>query len=184
MLSESQKAQDEFQIAIKNLGMSSLNIKDDDGKHVSGINLMAMALPDMWLPKLMMRADNIGRLIVGERIFSAAYMKDNKTLTGIRVCDVEEDIAKAHGYIEKVNEDAELRRLVIKQVVATSILNKDGFAYLKEFESYDISEPNDELIRPMDRNLVVAAMLRDFTEKAYPVLENVINYNSTMEPSL
>ncbi len=184
MLTQVQKAQDEFQVAMKDLGIGLLKIKDDEGKVVSGVNTLAMALPDMWLPKLMMRADDVGCVIVGERVFDVGYKYNQKTLTGISAEEISSEEKEEYGYNTNVISDDNLRRLIIKQVAATSVGNESGFAFLNEFETYHLSNENDTFIRPMDNNLVVAAMLRDFTGKALPVLEKTLRNENSMEPRI
>jgi len=184
MLTQAQKAQDEFQLEMRRLGIEQLKIKDDEGNVVTGVNLQAMALPEMWLPKLMMRTDDLSNAIFGERVFDVGYKYNPKTLTGISISEITEEEANEYGYNHKVVSDDNLRSLMIKHATATSIRNEAGFAFIKEFETFHMSNEDDLFIRPMKGELLIAALLRDFTEKAYPVMKNILKIENKLEPSI
>lgn len=183
MLLAALDAQDLFQKAMRDLGIDELKIRDEDGKIVTGVNLQAMALPDMWLPRLMMRADDIANLLLGERVFNVGYKYDNMTLTGVAVTEITPKDVELYGYNKNTLADEKLKALIVKHSLSTSVREKGGFAYLNDFETYHLAQENDSLIRPMSGDILVAAMLRNFTARAIPALEKTLSYRSDMEPS-
>jgi hypothetical protein len=184
MHSEILNAQDDFQSIMKDVGYEKLKIKDEEGNVVTGLNVLAMALPDMWLARLMIRADDVARAITEERVFDVGYKYDNKTLTGIVPAELSDEEATEYGYDSKVIKDDELRKIIMKHAVMTSIEVVDGFAFLKEFESYYLKSENDKFVRPMTNDFLVASLLRDFTSRAAPMIEIALEQSKGMEMTI
>jgi hypothetical protein len=181
MHSDILKAQDKFQAIMREVGIDKLKIKDEEGREVTGINLQAMALPDMWLPRLMMRADDISTILTGERTFKCGYKYDKKTLTGVMPCDINEAERKEYGYSNKTLDDDELVKLIMKHSLMTSVSDLNGYAQLNDFETYHLSEDSDLFVRPMQAELLVASLLRDFTKRAAPIIELALKRANKLE---
>jgi hypothetical protein len=175
MHSDILKAQDKFQAIMREVGIDKLKIKDEEGREVTGVNLQAMALPDMWLPRLMMRTDDVSALLTGERAFECGYKYNKKTLTGIIPHEINEIEAKEYGYSTKILGDDKLIKLIMKHSLMTSVSNLNGYAQLNQFETYHLSDKSDLFVRPMQEELLVASLLRDFTKRAAPMIELALN---------
>lgn len=166
-----------FQEAMVNQGIDKLKIKDNTGEEIVGINLKAMALPDMWLPQFMIRADNVALFLCKQRMFDVAYMKDSNTLTGMRPTDVPDDNVKEYNYQSSIIEGVGLRTLIINHALNSAINNAQGFAKLNKYIDLSNDIPNSEYIGLMNGELLIASLLNDFTNKAKPVLEKTLSLN-------
>ncbi len=166
-----------FQESMVNQGLDRLKIRDNLGEEITGINLKAMALPDMWLPQLMIRADNIALFLSKQRMFNVAYIKDSNTLTGMKPVKIPDEESINHHYNKSLVENEGLRVLIVNHALNSAISNNNGFACLHKFIDLSNDIPNSDYVSLMEGELLTASLLNDFTSKAKPVLEQVLSLN-------
>jgi len=180
------EAQDAFQKQMVELQIDSLKIKDEEGKVVTGMNLRATALPDMWLPQFMMYANDTARLYTlksGEKtIFEVGFEYDNRTLTGVRAVELSEDVTKEYGYTHGLLDNEFIKERILRHTLTKMVASDNGFARLVEPDTFHLADENDKYVRPMPVDLLVASRFREFSLNSDRAFE--ISLSMTNEPSL
>lgn len=175
MLTDIGQVRDEFQNLMTDLGIDQLKIRDENKKEVTGVNALALALPEMYLPQLMLRTDNISQALINCRVFDFGYAYDSGTLSGMKATKISQEDKEKYGYSTNVLKDTELAKIIMRHALASSITEDFGFAELKKHEDYSFREDNDLYVRPMEDNFLIATLLREFTEKAMKAVDLVLS---------
>lgn len=122
---------------VSELGIANALVSPES----STCTVQAMCAENAWLPKFMLRTDELAMLLIGSRIWNVAYVADHESFLGFRVDEIDDDVRKrldsSYADVNVVdNCPFSLQKKLAIHAVETSVDFENGFAEIEPMRGY------------------------------------------------
>ncbi|MCF2901838.1 hypothetical protein L1267_15790 [Pseudoalteromonas sp. OFAV1] len=152
-----------FREEMERLGIKDSPVLDENGDVIKDVTLFTMANESLWLPKFVLKANEVSEFIFKAPCFDVLYKLDKDNASGFSLEEPEPAIKSKYGYtlFPVELESSILKRLVRYSLKESLNSHPEGYQLREQLGMYHHME-NDEYLRPLEPDVgLVASMWED-----------------------
>lgn len=126
-----------YREVVTELGIADTRVSPES----KSCSVRSMCAENAWLPKFMLKTDELAMVMTGARIWNSAYIADHESFLGFRVQDIDDEtvelIDATYSQVPVIeNCPFSLKKKIAMFAVTSSIEIVDGFAKIEPLRGY------------------------------------------------